>query len=302
MQLKNLKKFFTNPILRFQILNSRGFYKHLSDEQFLKKAFKLRMGYELNLESPKSFSEKLQWLKVYDRNPQYTRMVDKHEVKPYVADKIGEEYIIPTIGVWDSFDDIEFDKLPNQYVLKCTHDSGGVIIVTDKTKFDKEKAKKKINQSLKSNFYYRGREWPYKNVRPRIIAESYMMDKSGEDLNDYKLFCFNGKVKCTYVCTERYSPKGLHTTFFDRDWKVMPFERQFPSVHDGLPKPVGYEKMVELAEILSENIPFVRVDFYEINGQIYFGELTFFPGSGFRKFNPEKWDYILGDWIKLPSK
>ena len=275
---------------------------NIPDYIYLKMLYKHRTGKKLNLKKPTTYNEKLQWLKLYDRKPEYTRMVDKYEAKKYVADKIGKEYIIPTLGVWDSFDDIDFNQLPNQFVLKCTHDSGGLVIVQDKESFDIDLARNKIEKSLKSNYYLRGREWPYKNVKPRIIAEKYMKEESNHELMDYKFMCFNGKVKCTFVCSERFANSGLKVTFFDRDWNVMPFERHYPKSSKTISKPQNYEKMICLAEQLSKNIPFVRVDFYEVLGEIYFGELTFFPGNGLEEFYPEKWDAILGDWIKLPNK
>ena len=234
-------------------------------------------------------------------------MVDKYEAKKYVANIIGDQYIIPTIGVWNNFDEIEFDSLPLQFVLKTTHDSGGVVVVKDKRKLDIDSARSKIEKSLRRNYYYSlGREWPYKNVKPRIIAEKYMSDESGisqdsGELTDYKLMCFNGKVRCTFTCTDRFNG-GLKVTFFDNDWNVLPFERHYPKSDKPIARPRQFEKMKELAEKLSKDIPFVRTDFYEVGDDIYFGELTFFPGSGFEEFNPESWDYELGSWIRLPEQ
>ena len=276
-------------------------FRIIPDKMFLSIQYKGNFGKKLNWDNPQTFNEKLQWLKVYDRNPEYCRMVDKYEVKKYVADLIGEEYIISTLGVWDSFDDIDFDQLPDKFVLKCTHDSGSVVICQNKSSFDVDKAREKLEKKLKRNMFWWGREWPYKNVKPRILAEQFMEDDSGE-LRDYKFMCFNGEVRCSFTCTDRFSGKGLHVTFFDKDWNVMPFERSYPSVKEGVPKPLNYEKMLVLAEKLSADIPFVRVDFYEVGGQIYFGELTFFPGNGMEAFQPEEWDYRLGEWIDLPNK
>jgi hypothetical protein len=255
----------------------------------------------INFNRVVTFNEKLQWLKLYDHNPQYTTMVDKYKVKQYVADKIGEQYIIPTLGVWNHFDEIDFDKLPNQFVLKCTHDSGGLIICKDKSKLDKKVAKVKIEKSLKRNYYWVGREWPYKDVTPRIIAEKYMQNNSDDELADYKFMMFNGEERCAFVCTNRYSGNGLNVTFYDPDWKIMPFERHYPRSETPIAKPQSYEAMIEFAKKLSKNIPFVRIDFYEINGKPYFGEITFFPGSGFEEFSPDYYDETLGNWIKLPN-
>ncbi|MCM1139383.1 MAG: glycosyl transferase [Muribaculum sp.] len=227
-------------------------------------------------------------------------MVDKVDVKEYVADKIGREYIIPTLGTWNSQDDIDFNLLPDKFVIKCNHNSGqGLYICTDKKKMDEEKVREGLRRALKEDYYLICREWPYKNVKRRIIAEYYLEDPSSDDgdLKDYKFMCFNGEVKCVFVCTER--KKKLKVTFFDRDWNRLPFERHYPQSEKLIPQPTKYEKMLKLAEVLSKDIPFVRVDFYEVNGHVYFGELTFFPGAGFEEFNPKEWDNILGSWINI---
>ncbi|ERK32210.1 ATP-grasp fold amidoligase family protein [Clostridium intestinale] len=274
--------------------------KFVSDEKLIKKRFKKVFNREINLKNPKTFNEKLQWLKLNDRNPKYTNLVDKYEVRKYISETIGEEYLIPLLGVWDTFEDIDFSKLPEQFVLKCNHDSGGIVICNDKNKFDIKAAKKKINKSLKRNYYYHSREWPYKNIKPRIICEEFMVDESGIELKDYKFLCFNGKANCSFVGLNRNSQYGLNVDFYDMDWKRMPFERHYPSSNTIIPKPKSFNKMVDFAEKLSKDIPFVRVDFYEINGRLYFGELTFFPGAGFEEFTPESYDYLLGSWINIP--
>lgn len=280
-----------------------GILNRMSDKSFLNLTYWLHYGRRINWDNPRTYNEKLQWLKVYNRRPEYTMMVDKYEVKQYVANVIGDEYIIPTIGVWDRVEDIPFDSLPNQYVIKCTHDSGSVCICKDKESFNVEKAKKKLAKGLKKNLFYWGREWPYKDVKPRIIAEEYLEDSDTEqnDLRDYKLMCFNGKVKCSFVCSDRFNDKGLKVTFYDKEWKKMPFCRYYPAASYEIPAPSSYNKMVELAEQLSNGIPFVRVDFYEVNKHPYFGEMTFFPGNGVEEFNPDEWDHILGCWIELPN-
>lgn len=275
-------------------------FKILPDKLFLKVLYKNRLGKKLILDNPTTFNEKIQWLKLYDRNPAYTQMVDKYAVRECISNIIGEEYLIPLIGVYDSFDEIDFNQLPQQFVLKCTHDSGGLVICKDKELLDIEAAKKKINKCLKRNYYYHGREWPYKNIKPRIICEKYMVDESGTELKDYKFMCFNGKAKCLFVCLNRNSLTGLNVDFYDMDWKPMPFERHYPSSGKPIPKPKTFDKMVEFAERLSNGIPFVRVDFYEANDQLYFGELTFHPGSGYEEFTPESYDSLLGSWLKCP--
>lgn len=280
----------------------RYFLKRIvPDKMWLKIIYRREMGYSLNISNPQAFNEKIQWLKLYDRKPEYTKMVDKYAVKEYVASKIGGQYLIPTLGVWDSFDDIDFDKLPNRFVLKCTHDSGGVFICGDKSTFDKQSAKKKMTQSLKTNYFWGTREWPYKNVKPRIIAEKYMEDSNNQGLIDYKLMCFNGEPKCTFVCENRFSTE-FTITAYDTDWNIIPFEREHPRRKQPGDRPLGYAEMLELARKLSEKIPFVRVDFYEIDGHVYFSELTFYPGAGFTPFNPPEWDKKLSDWLVLPDR
>ena len=225
-------------------------------------------------------------------------MVDKYEAKKYIAEKIGEEHIIPTLGVWDKFEDIDFDCLPDQFVLKCTHDSGGLVICKDKSKLDKKAAKKKIERSLKSNYYWSGREWPYKDVKPRIIAEKYMKDDNSEWLVDYKFFCFNGEPKFMYCSMDKADDP--RTDFFDMDYNRLEMRMRDPNSEVPPSKPEKFEEMAALAKILCANIPHIRVDFYQINGLVYAGELTFYHMGGFAKIYPEKWMDILGDWIKLP--
>ena len=271
----------------------------LPDKIYLKLRFRIKMNRKLDLKNPESFSEKLQWLKLYDRNSDYIKMVDKYEAKKYVADILGEEYIIPTLGIYDKFDDIDFDELPKQFVIKCTHDSGGIVVCRDKDELDIKKAKKKIKKSLKINYFYQGREWPYKKLKPRIIIEPYMEDNKAKELIDYKMMCFNGNVQMLFTCTERFSSDGLKVTFFDLNWNKLPFERKYKASKEKIEKPINFTKMVEFSKKISKSIPFVRIDWYEINGKLYFGEITFYPGSGLEKFYPEKWDYILGDYITL---
>lgn len=267
-------------------------------ERWLKE----QVGYEPDLDHPRTFNEKLQWLKLNDRNPRYTQLVDKYAVKEYVAEVIGEKYVIPTLGIWDDPEQIDFDILPNQFVLKCTHDSGSSILCRDKMNFDCVRAKEKLRENLGRNYYYIGREWPYKNVRPQILCEKYIGTYPNEELPDYKIMCFNGQAKCSFVCSERFSDDGLKVTFFDMDWNVMPFERHYPKSKAPIEKPRNYHKMIELAEKLAYGLTFVRVDFYEVEGDLYFGELTFYPGNGLEEFRPTEWDGILGDWLRIPQE
>ncbi len=298
-----MKRFLDNPYRVFSVLAHRRLFDWLPDKAFLKLQFRAQMGMHLNLRNPQTFNEKLQWLKLYDRKPEYTMMVDKLQVRDYIAERIGEEYLIPLLGVWEDPDDIDFDALPDQFVLKCTHNSGlGMCICKDKSKLDIVKVKRELRRGLKQNYYLTGREWPYKDVQPRIIAEAYMEDEATGELRDYKFMCFDGVAKCSFVCSGRHSNEGLNVTFVDRECNVMPFERHYPALKTIALNPELYGKMLALAEELSDGFLFVRVDFYEVNGSIYFGELTFFPGSGYEEFTPEEWDYTLGSWIRLPNK
>lgn len=287
---------------RFNILSNFGFYDSMDDEEYLKRKYKSIMHKKLDLDNPKAFNEKLQWLKVNDHNPDYTMMVDKYKVRDYIKKELGEEYLIPLLGVWDDPDDIDFDSLPNQFVLKCNHNSGlGMCICKDKSKLDIKKVKKELRKGLKQDYYLTGREWPYKNVPRKIIAEKYMIDNTHEELMDYKLMCFNGKVECSFVCSDRFNNDGLKVTFFDKNWNVLPFERHYPKSNKSIEKPFNYDKMIEFSEKLSQNMSFSRIDFYEIDKKLYFGEITFFPGGGFEEFNPESVDEELGKLIKLPN-
>ncbi len=282
------------------MLAQKGFFDSWTDERYLKLTYRLMIGKKLNLNNPQTFNEKLQWLKIHDRNYQYTNLVDKIEAKKIVGKVIGEEYIIPTLEICDLFDEIDWEKLPNRFIIKCNHNSGGVIVVNDKKDLDKDSLRTHFNKLLKKNYYYNGREYPYKNIKPKIMIEENIQNaNTKKQIDDYKLMCFNGKVKCSFVCSNRDSKEGLCVNFYDEDWNPMPFERHYPKNKQEFPKPKEYNKMVELAEKLSKNIPFVRVDFYVVNDKIYFGELTFYPGSGMEEFTPNEWDYILGTWLDI---
>lgn len=273
-----------------------------SDEFYLKVRYFCRFQKRLRLDNPQTYNEKLQWLKLYDRNPLYTQMVDKIEAKSYVASLIGKEHIIPTIGIYDTVEEIPWKKLPNQFVLKCTHDSGGIVICKDKSTLDIKKAIAKLSKGLKKSYFYENREWPYKNVKPRIICEEYMVDESGYELKDYKWFCFDGKAKALFIATERgSSTEETKFDFYDMDFNHLPFTNGHPNSSRQIKKPAGFEKMKEIAGMLSKGIPHVRVDLYDINGKIYFGEMTFFHWSGTMPFEPEEWDYKFGSWIDLPK-
>lgn len=298
---KILRLFISNKY-RFCVFEKIGLFYFLSDKQFLKIKFKNILGYNLNLDNPYSFNEKIQWLKLYDRKELYTDLVDKYKVREYIGNTIGNKYLIPLIGCWSSPEEIDFEKLPNQFVLKCNHNSGtGMYICKDKSQININKIKKDLRKGMKENYYKKSREWPYKNVPRRIIAEHLLVNEDNSEIVDYKLMCFNGKVKCSFVCNGRFSEEGIKVTFFDNDWNVLPFERHYPKSDIPVKKPKCFDEMRYLAEKLSKNITFVRVDFYEVNGQVYFGEMTFYPGAGFEEFTPESADYDLGSWLDITN-
>lgn len=298
--LKKAVRFMSEPEVRFYCLDKLGIYKSLPDDKYLKRKFKLRTGYELDLEKPRSFNEKIQWLKLNDRSPRYVTLVDKFLVKDFVAATIGGKYVIPTIDSWDSADSVDFNRLPREFVIKCNHNSGkGIYICRDKETINEGKVRKGLAKALSEDYYIYNREWPYKNVKRRVLAEELLKENGGGELKDYKLMCFNGKVRCSFVCSDRFTKDGLKVTFFDRDWNVMPFERHYPKSTKEIRKPKNYELMVGLAEKLAEGICFVRVDFYEVCGRVYFGEMTFYPGSGFEEFTPREWDYKMGEWLDI---
>lgn len=283
---------------------SYGLTNFIPDKVFLKINYRMKIGKRLNLQKPTSFNEKIQWLKLYDRNPRYTSMVDKYEVKKYVTDIIGEQYIIPTLGVYDHFEDIDFEALPDSFVVKCTHDSGGLVIVRDKKKLKIEEAQHKIEKCLKYNYYLAGREWAYKNVKPRIIIEKYMEDNSGENgddgLFDYKIFSFDGEPKIIQVDFNRFIDHKRN--LYDIDWNYLNVTIEYPTNPEYIIKrPAVLDEMLLLASKLSKGIPFVRVDFYCIHNQIYFGELTLYHGSGIEMFEPKSFGDKMGSYIKLPK-
>lgn len=293
--------------LGYYIRNPRDFVKGLlshggrclPDSVYLRLKYRLYFGRKLHLDDPRTFNEKLQWLKLHDRKPEYTMMVDKIEVKKWVAQKIGEEYVIPTLGVWNTPGEIDFDALPDRFVLKCNHDSGGLCICSDKSKLDRRKAVAGLRKGLRRNYFLAGREWPYRDVARKVFAERYMADESGYELKDYKIFCFAGVPRYIQVDFDRYAATGHKRNIYDPDWKLMDWELQYPRDARREIPPPDLENMLRLARILSAGVPFLRVDFYSVNRRIYFGECTFFPGSGFERFMPEIRDAELGDLIDL---
>ncbi len=292
---KQLLKIWHLPRMKSFILLAAGL---VPDKTYIKYVAKGKLGYSIDINHPKTFNEKLNWLKLYGRNPLYTKMADKYEAKKIVAERIGEQYVVKNLGYWRSFEEIDFDALPNQFVLKCTHDSSGAIICRDKNTFDKLSARRKINLSLKMNYFYACREWPYKNIPHRIIADELLNDHSGKELNDYKFWCFNGVPKYMY-CTVKSN--DVYENFYDMDFKPANIDHGFRRRAPEFAKPEAFELMKELAGKLSAGIPFVRIDFFYVDGKVYFGEYTFFDWAGLQPFKTYQQDLELGKLIELPK-
>ncbi|MCE8502869.1 hypothetical protein J8986_01690 [Bacteroides thetaiotaomicron] len=294
---------------RVQFVDSivKNYLSFLPDKLYLSLRYRCQVGYWIDWKNPKTFTEKIQWLKVYNRRLEYTTMVDKYAVKKYVADRIGEEYIIPTLGVWDNPEDIDWDSLPSQFVLKTTHGGGGcgVVICRDKKKIDRRGAIAKLRSSYNSDIYLNLREWPYKNVPKRIIAEKFMVSVesiASNDLPDYKFFCFNGEPKYCQVIRDRHTEETID--FYDMEWRHQEFVGLNPVASNGL-IPIArnehLDEMINICRVLANDTPFVRVDLYVVDEKVYFGELTFYPASGFGTFTPKEWQHKLGDLLTLPS-
>lgn len=277
--------------------------KFIPDKMFLQIYYFARFKKFINFKKPETYNEKLNWLKLNDRQDIYTKLVDKYDVKTEISKLIGEEYMIPTLGIWDTFDEIDFDNLPDNFVLKCTHDSEGVFIVKDKNKLDKKELKKKVNKAMKYNFYYIGREWPYKNIKPRIIAEKYMEDHVDKELRDYKFFCFDGIAKFMFIATDR----GIGETkfdYYDLEFNHLDIVQHYPNSDKEIKKPINFEKMIQFSEKITQyfKIKHARIDFYEVDGKLYFGEITFYHFSGLQPFKPNEWDKKIGDLLILEEE
>jgi len=296
-----LKTFLQNPQYFITSPAAKGWLDWVPDSIYLKLLYRVITGEKCNLKNPVTYNEKLQWLKLYDRKPEYSDMVDKYEVRKIIENTVGEEYLIPCYGVYNSFDEIDFDKLPEQFVLKCTHDSGSVVICKDKNRFDLDSAKKNLDAAMKRDYYSTYREWPYKYVKPRIIAEKFMVDESGDDLKDYKVMCFNGRAEVIEVHENRFTEGKEHTqTFYDRNWKKLPIVQEgLMYVQEERTAPVLLPKILELSQRLAKDMYHARIDWYIINDKIYFGEITFFDGSGFEAFPNREDNLFLGNLIKL---
>ena len=297
-----LQTFIQNPAYFITSPASKGYLDFLSDKTYLKLLYRVVLGRKLDLKRPRLYNEKLQWLKLYDRKDIYHTMVDKYEVRKYIAEAIGEKYLIRCFGVYDDVDEIDIDSLPNSFVLKCTHDSGSVEICKDKRNFDFEEAYKRLKEACRRNYYATYREWPYKGVKARIIAEEYLEDETG-DLKDYKIMCFNGKAEVIEVHENRFTKDAVHTqTFYDREWNVLDI------IQEGLEpcteyrdRPLHLDEMLRLSEVIAADMYHARVDWYEFNDRVLFGEITFYDGSGFEIFPKEEHEKFLGDLIKLPT-
>ena len=285
----------------FKLYVSEALGIELSERNYLDLIYACNSGKHLNLENPKTFNDKLNWLKLNDRNPLYSKMVDKYEAKAIAARLIGEEYIVPCYGVWNSFDEIDFDKLPDQFVLKTTHDSSGAVLCKDKASFDKAAAKKAVEESLNNNYYFAGFEWPYDKASHRVLADKLLIDGKRKELQDYKWWCFNGVPKVMYI-TNKGALQQCEENFYDMDFKPLDIQHGFPRTVPEYDKPEQFEKMKELAGILAQDLPFIRVDFFVVDGKIYFGEFTFFDHAGLRPFADNGWDEKLGSWIILKKE
>lgn len=301
--INKLKKGVSNPVASLILMFGFEKFKFLPDEKYLSIMYKFYFGKKLNLENPKSFNEKLQWLKINNRKKEYSTYVDKYLVREYISSKIGVEYLIPLLGVWNTPEEINFDSLPNQFVLKCNHNSGtGMCICKNKNELDLKKVKKDLKKGLRENYFYLGREWPYKDVQRKIIAEQYMVDESGCELKDYKVLCFNGEPKLIELHQGRFTDHQSQD-YYDINWQKTTISQSivggFGCSDIVVDKPLCFEKMMKFSKLLSANIPVVRIDWYVINEKLYFGEITFFDGSGFDGFDNPEDDIMLGEWINL---
>lgn len=294
-------KYLTSADYRFLINANLGMHKRMPDEEYIKRKYKAATGKILDLENPRTFNEKLQWIKLYDRRPEYTMMVDKYLVREHISQTVGEKYLIPLLGVWEHPEDIDFDALPDQFALKCNHNSGlGMCICKDKSKLNIADVVRELKKGMAQDYYLSSREWPYKDVPRRIIAEKYMVDDSGTELRDYKVMCFGGEPKLIQYHIGRF---GDHTQdFYDAQWNKLEITQGLPLSEVVLEKPVFLEEMLDLSRKLSAGMPQVRVDWYYVQGQLYFGELTFFDAAGYDEFEPAQWNEIVGSWVQLPER
>jgi len=302
MKKSKLLRIILHPVAALvSMLDSARLGRAFSDAVVLKCRYWMKFGEKLNLEDPKNFNQKLHWIKLFDRKPLYTTLTDKYAVRAYIAEKAGGQYLIPLLWVGERFDDIDFESLPDQFVIKCTHDCGSVVICKDKHNFDRGAARRKITKALGKNWYFNhsGRQWQYKDIPPKIIIEQYLAPAGGGDPSDFKVFCFNGEPKCIGVFSDRFKD-GLKVTLFDMAWQPLPISTD--GRHATLPpKPDNFEEMVAVSKALSKDAHFVRVDLYAIDHRIYVGELTLTPANGCVRFDSPEWNTKFGDWLTLPK-
>ncbi len=293
-----INRFLSDKEIRFAYLTQMGFFNKMSDKDFLQKKYQMIFGKELNLENPCTFNEKLNWLKVYDQEDRYTKLADKILVKKFVEEKIGGEYVIPLYKEYQKPEDISLEELPDQFVLKCNHDSGGAFICRDKSKFDLASVQKRLKKNLKRNWYYSSREWAYKNIKPMILAEKYIEDPTSDDLIDYKFFCFNGEPKYVYTTVKN---SNIYENYYDLDFNKVNINHGYPRRDPEFQKPQNFDKMVELVKVLCKDIPFVRLDMHNVDGKIYFGEFTFYDWAGLKPFPDPQDDEKLGKLLDLSN-
>lgn len=301
--INKIFKFFFNKKIRFGYLTKLGIYNNTEDEFFLKKKFQITFNRKLNLNNPQSINEKIQWLKLFNRRHEYTKLVDKIKLKDYVKQKLGENFVVPLIAEWSNPEDIDFNNLPDKFVLKCNHNSGlGMFVCKDKNKINKNNVIRQLKKGMSQNYYLSGREWPYKNVERKVFCEAFLSDSKSDKLIDYKFYCFNGIVKFLSINNILPETKESAMDFFDRDFNFLDFTWGYKHLEEHPTKPELLDDMINVSEVLSEGIPFVRVDLYCCDNQIYVGEMTFFDGSGFDPIEPKEWDYKIGSLLELPDK
>ena len=297
------KRFITDPVIRQSYLATLGFYDNTDDRKYIERVYKLKLGYKPDLDNPKTFCEKMNWLKLYDRRPIYTTMVDKYLAKEFVSEKVGKEYVTPLLGVYDSYDEIDFSALPDQFVMKCNHD-GGPVFIKDKRKIDHKELRRLFKRKLKLNYFALSREWPYKNVKRKIVIEEFVPSLGKRDSIEYSITCFNGKVAMITrsMGIAHDSLDKRNSDHFDMNWNRLDFYSYYRNSGVDIPKPDNIDKLIELSESLAEGVPCLRVDWFMFNEEIRFGEMTFFDCGGFIEFTPPEWDAIIGGWLELPEK
>jgi hypothetical protein len=295
-----LDRYFRNGDKLFLDVLKIRLFRIIPDKLYLKLKYRIILRRKLSFSTPRTFNEKIQYLKLHQKDSLYSIISDKYLVRQYISEKIGEKYLIPLHGVFNKVEDIDYDKLPEQYVLKCNHDSGTVILCDDQNTQDIIHNSRILNKALNINYYYQHREHCYKNIQPRVLCEALLKSETEKQIMDYKIMCFNGKAKCLFLTRDRLASTGLKLNFYDLNMEKLPFRRVYQNFTDSIVVPSNIDEMISIAEKLAKDFTFIRVDLYSIDSRIYFGELTLYPGSGFEAFDPEEYDYKLGSWINLP--